>query len=48
MFDTLRSKWAKWRESRRQYAIERALDKAERGKAGDDHPDIRPPPPSVP
>jgi hypothetical protein len=48
MFEMLRTKWEAWRERRRQYAIDRALDKAERGKHGNDHPDIRPPPPGVP
>ena len=39
----LRRAWRRWRESRRQYQIERALDKAERAKRGDEYPDIRPP-----
>ena len=28
MLKSLRTKWGQWRESRRQYAIERALHKA--------------------
>jgi len=47
VFEKLRTTWASWRERRRRYAIDRALDKAERSKRGDEHPDIQPPGPNV-
>jgi hypothetical protein len=39
MWQALRSAWGKWRESRRQYALDRALHKAgdrEHRRAGED------------
>jgi hypothetical protein len=44
MFESLETRWGRWRERRRQYAIDRALDPAERSKRGDEHRDIQPPP----
>jgi hypothetical protein len=47
MRETLRTKWTRWREDRRRYVVDRALDKAARAKRGNDNPDIQPPPPGV-
>ncbi len=36
MWQALRSEWGKWREGRRQYALDRALYKGYRRRAEDD------------
>lgn len=48
MLQQLLATWRRWREKNRAYAIDRALDKADRAKRGNDHPDIGPMPPAGP